>query len=60
MAHENDDTATGFLGDHLLRLSTDLATGSAGVLAALTAPRTAVLPYLPLTAPAEAPVPTAH
>ncbi|MET9856675.1 class III lanthionine synthetase LanKC [Streptomyces sp. NPDC006450] len=56
VAHENDPDATGFLGDHLLRLSTDLATGSAGVLAALTAPRTAVLPYLPALVPAAAPV----
>ncbi|NGO45089.1 class III lanthionine synthetase LanKC [Streptomyces ureilyticus] len=41
---------TGFLGDHLLRLSTDLASGSAGVLAALNAARTgaAALPCVPL------------
>ncbi|HVV07906.1 class III lanthionine synthetase LanKC [Amycolatopsis sp.] len=39
---------TAFPGDHLLRLSTDLATGSAGVLLALHAARTgeAVLPFL--------------
>ncbi len=42
---------TGFLGDHLLRLSTDLASGSAGVLAALTSARsgTGALPCVPLT-----------
>jgi hypothetical protein len=48
---------TGFLGDHLLRLSTDLASGSAGVLAALNAARTgaAALPCVPLAlgAPSE-------
>ncbi|MFI8188707.1 class III lanthionine synthetase LanKC [Streptomyces sp. NPDC085946] len=49
---------TGFLGDHLLRLSTDLATGSAGVLAALTAVRTGgALPFLP-PVPGEASAPT--
>ncbi|MHA6619501.1 class III lanthionine synthetase LanKC [Pseudonocardia sp. DLS-67] len=39
---------TAFPGDHLLRLSTDLATGSAGVLLALHAARTGepVLPFL--------------
>jgi class III lanthionine synthetase len=38
----------GFPGDHLLRLSADLATGSAGVLLALHAARTgeSVLPFL--------------
>ncbi|MFG2027667.1 class III lanthionine synthetase LanKC [Streptomyces sp. NPDC048825] len=56
-AVEQEGGATGFLGDHLLRLSTDLATGSAGVLAALTAARTGTgaLPCVPLTpgAPSE-------
>ncbi|GGZ11962.1 hypothetical protein CP967_18425 [Streptomyces nitrosporeus] len=54
-----EDGATGFLGDHLLRLSTDLASGSAGVLAALTAARngTGVLPCVPL-APGAPPEPT--
>ncbi|MER7708077.1 class III lanthionine synthetase LanKC [Kitasatospora sp. NPDC097605] len=43
-----------FPGDQLLRLSTDLATGSAGVLLALGT-ALAGTPFLPFTAPAPAP-----
>ncbi|MFE4605278.1 class III lanthionine synthetase LanKC [Kitasatospora indigofera] len=47
-----------FPGDHLLRLSADLATGSAGVLLALGT-ALAGTPFLPWTGPSGAPAPTA-